>query len=494
MKKAGLIFIPALGAGHLVSMVGFARRLLERDSRFSITILLTRLSFSPDTAGSKSFFAATDDTIRYSILPDVELPPAEVYKEAPEVFITDYMDSHKPHVRDFVAKTINSGPNSAPVVGLVLDLFCTSMIDVANERDIPSYLFYTSGAAFMGLMLYLPTHYENVRREFMKSDPETIFPSYKNPFPSTLAPPFLLRKAGYITCAAAGRRYRETKGIIVNTFSELEPYAVSSFLDGRTPPVYTVGPILDLLGQAHVKTSADEHVRIMRWLDAQPESSVVFLCFGSVGSIGGAPVREVALGLMHSGSRFLWSVRKPPPEGEVSEPTDYTVEDLKAILPEKFLSLLEEGTGMVCGWAPQVEVLAHVAVGGFVSHCGWNSILESLWFGQPIATWPMYAEQQSNAFQLVREMGLAVEMRLSYDKNGGDLVTADELKEAITSLMDQDNEVRRRVKEMATMSRRALTEGGSSFNSLAFLIDDMIGVSNSSMHPLNLTHRIYEAH
>ncbi|GMH03189.1 hypothetical protein Nepgr_005028 [Nepenthes gracilis] len=477
MKKAELIFIPSPGAGHLASMVELARRLLERDGRFSITILLMRLPFGSDTTGTKNFpFAATDASIRYSILPDVELPSAEVFKEAPEIFMRDFVDSHKPHVRDFVAKSINSGENSAPVVGIVLDLYCISMTEVANELVIPSYLFYTSGAAFLGVILYLPTHYENVGREFMKSDPETIFPSYKNPVPSSLTPSFLLRRAGYISCVGAGRRYRELKGIIVNTFSELEPYAVNSFLDGRTPPIYTVGPVLDLLGQAHGKTSADEHVRIMRWLDAQPESSVVFLCFGSEGSIGGTQVREVALGLMRSGTRFLLSVRKPPPEGQVSEPTDYTVEELEAILPEEFLSLLEKGTGRVCGWAPQVEVLAHVAVGGFVSHCGWNSILECVWFGQPIATWPMYMEQQNNAFQLVRELGLAVEMRLSYDKDGGDLVTADELKEAITRLMDQDNEARHRVKEMATMSRMALMEGGSSFCSLGRLIDDMIAV------------------
>uniref|UniRef100_A0A2N9IEG8 Uncharacterized protein n=1 Tax=Fagus sylvatica TaxID=28930 RepID=A0A2N9IEG8_FAGSY len=131
---------------------------------------------------------------------------------------------------------------------------------------------------------------------------------------------------------------------------------------------------------------------------------------------------------------------------------------------------------MICsGWALQVEVLAHKAIGGFVSHCGWNSILESLWHGVPIVTWPIYAEQQLNAFRMVRELGLAVEMRLDYRK-GADLVLADEIERAVRGVMD-GIEVRKKVKEMGEMARKAVMEGGSSFISIGQLIEDMIGSS-----------------
>ena len=88
--------------------------------------------------------------------------------------------------------------------------------------------------------------------------------------------------------------------------------------------------------------------------------------------------------------------------------------------------------GKVIGWAPQVAVLGHEAVGGFVSHCGWTALLESLWGGVPVATWPMYAEQQMNAFEMVRELGLAVEIKIDYAKDFGVeevLVTAEEIRE-----------------------------------------------------------------
>ncbi|XVF46723.1 hypothetical protein PTKIN_Ptkin03bG0051100 [Pterospermum kingtungense] len=121
-----------------------------------------------------------------------------------------------------------------------------------------------------------------------------------------------------------------------------------------------------------------------------------------------------------------------------------------------------------------MEVLAHKAIGGFVSHCGWNSIQESLWYGVPIVTWPMYAEQQLNAFKMVKELGLAEEMRLDYRRGTSDVVMADEIEKAVRLVMDGGSEVRKKVKEMSEMAGKAVEEGGSSFSSTGRLIEDMI--------------------
>lgn len=129
---------------------------------------------------------------------------------------------------------------------------------------------------------------------------------------------------------------------------------------------------------------------------------------------------------------------------------------------------------MVCGWAPQVEVLAHGAIKGFVSHCGWNSILESIVYGVPIATWPLAAEQQLNAFELVRELGLAVELSLSYRSKGTELVMADQIEKAICSLMDDENPVRERVKKISEKSMKVLENGGSSFVTLGKFVEDLL--------------------
>ena len=270
-------------------------------------------------------------------------------------------------------------------------------------------------------------------------------------------------------------RLRETRGIIVNTFVELETHAITLFSnDDGIPPVYPVGPVIDLDdGQAPSNLDQAQRDKIIKWLDDQPQKSVVFLCFGSMGSFRVEQVKEIALGLEQSGQRFLWSLRMPSPIGTV--PCDCS--NLEEVLPDGFLERTNGKKGLICGWAPQVEVLAHSATGGFLSHCGWNSILESLWHGVPIATWPMYAEQQLNAFRMVRELGMALEMRLDYKRGSADVVGADEIERAVVGVMEKDSEVRKKVEEMGKMARKAVKDGGSSFASIGRFIEDVIGES-----------------
>ena len=146
-------------------------------------------------------------------------------------------------------------------------------------------------------------------------------------------------------------------------------------------------------------------------------------------------------------------------------------------LPEGFLNRTA-GRGKIIEWAPQVSILSHSAVGGFVSHCGWNSTLESLWFGIPMATWPLYAEQQLNAFELVNELGLAVEIRIDYRRDWRTreenfIVTAEEIENGIKKLMSMDEETKQRVTEMKDKGRKCLQEGGSSYDCLGRFIQDV---------------------
>ena len=106
-----------------------------------------------------------------------------------------------------------------------------------------------------------------------------------------------------------------------------------------------------------------------------------------------------------------------------------------------------------------MEVLAHTPIGGFVSHCEWNSVLKSLWNGVPTTTWPIYAKQQLDALGLVKELGLAVELRLDYRQQKGDHVTAGEIEGVVRGVMEADNMVRKKVKEMGEISKRALMDG-----------------------------------
>ena len=272
------------------------------------------------------------------------------------------------------------------------------MIDVGNEFGVPSYIFFPSGAAFLILHFQaLHDHQAVDITEFGDSDADLLVPSFANSVPARVLLFMVVDKEGASTVFLnRTRRFREMKRILVNTFIELESHAINTIANGTTPPVYPVGPMLNLkLGDNHNHISFDLD-QMLTWLDDQPPSSVVFLCFGSIGSFCVEQVKERAHGLEHSGFRFLWSLRQPPPKGKIALPSDYA--NPEEVLPKGFLDRTNK-IGKVIGWAPQVAILAHLAIRGFVSHCGWNSILESLWHGVPIATWPMYLEQQLNILQ-----------------------------------------------------------------------------------------------
>lgn len=462
MKKAELVFIPSLGMGHLVSMVEIAKLIINRDNRVSITVLIMNLFDSQVSAYSQSLQSTLTGSIRFMELPQLA-PPTTTGSRAH--FLSSFIDSQIPLVQNAVTDLF--GSDTRRLAGFVIDMFCTCMIDVANQFRVPSYMFFTSGAAFLDLMLHvrsLTDDYNQVLSELKDSDTEFTVPSLVNPVPAKVLPQVFFDKDGWADYLLQhARRFGETKGIMVNTFVELESRAVDCLSNGRAPPIYPVGPIINF----QCKDNPD----LMTWLDKQPEASVVFLCFGSMGTFEPVQVREIANALERSGIRFLWSLRTPPPEGKMSLPTDCT--NLEELLPDGFLDRTAE-IGRVIGWAPQVAVLAHKAVGGFVSHCGWNSTLESLWCSVPVATWPVYAEQQLNAFVIVKESKMAVEIRLAYDQEGGDVVKAEEIERGIRCLMEHDSEVRKKVKTVGEISRKTLLEGGSSYASLGRFIDDVL--------------------
>ncbi|CAK7345186.1 unnamed protein product [Dovyalis caffra] len=481
MKKAEVVFVPAPIISHLVSTVQVAKLLAERDERLSITFLIMKIRVDSQVDSYIDSVSAACKLIRFIDLPEQEPDPNQ-----PSKFIFSMIETQKPHVKKEVSKLVSqsdSSPDSPKLAGFVLDMFCTPMIDVANEFGVPSYVFFTSGAAFLGLQFYIQALHDEQKvdpTEFKDSDAELALSCLANPLPAKVLPSAVIDKEWLPVLLGLARRFRETKGIMVNTFEELESYAVNSFSNGNTPPVYPVGPILNLNSDDDhdmESNKSNTYKDIKQWLDEQPQSSVVFLCFGSRGCFGADQVKEIACGLEQSGCRFLWSLRQPPPQGKTGAPSDY--DNPQEVLPEGFLARTTE-IGKVIGWAPQIDILAHSSIGGFVSHCGWNSVLESIWFDVPIAAWPLYAEQQFNAFEMIVELGLGVEIKMDYrmklnaEESESTNVTAREIERGIRSLMELDKDKKMKLKEMSERSRKALMNGGSSYAWSGRLIQDMV--------------------
>ena len=350
---------------------------------------------------------------------------------------------------------------------------------LANELHIPSYFFITSGACFLALYLHLPTLHQNTTKSFKDMKEHFLnVPGLLPVLATDIPKPFLERdNKAYQYFLDFATQVPQAAGIMINTFEFLESKVVRAISDGLcvpdnpTPPIYCIGPLIladDKRGGSS-KTSPEDAHKCITWLDSQPNQSVVFLCFGSLEPFTKEQLREIAIGLEKSGQRFLWVVRDPPFHNlSVSiKPNGYP--DLDSLLPDGFLERTKERGLVVKLWAPQVEILNHSSVGGFVTHCGWNSTLEAVCAGVPLVAWPLYAEQTLNRAVLVEEMKLALSMNESEDG----FVSADEVEKNLRGLMESDEGklIRERAIAMKNAAKAAMIEGGSSQVALSKLVE-----------------------
>lgn len=237
--------------------------------------------------------------------------------------------------------------------------------------------------------------------------------------------------------------------------------------DGSTPPLFTIGPVVETKDD---KADLAKRHESLQWLDSQPSRSVIFLCFGSMGAFSRAQLKEMATGLEKSGVRFLWVVRGLPREDKtgIAVSVDDTL-TLDSFLPEGFLERTKDRGLVVKSWAPQLDVLRHGSVGGFMSHCGWNSTLEAVSNGVPMVAWPLYAEQKFNRAFLVEEAKIAI--RLAESDEG--FVSADELRGRVVELMSSETgeELRKNASAMRHAAVAAKAPGGTSSKNLAMLAE-----------------------
>lgn len=460
-----LIFIPTPTVGHLVPFLEFARRVIDQDDSIRVTVILMKLQGQSHLDTYVKSIGSSQPFVRFIDVPELVEKPALGSFQSVEAFVYNFIERNIPLVRDIVMGILSSPGPGVTVKGIVADFFCLPMIDVTKDINLPFYVFLTTNSGFLVMMQYLADRHSKNTSVFVRDSGQVLsIPGFVNPVPANVLPSALFIEDGYDAYVKLAILFSKAKGILVNSSFDLEPNSVNHFLNEQNyPSVYAVGPIFNPKAQPHPDQDMASRDELMKWLDDQPEASVVFLCFGSMGRVRCDQVKEIARGLELCQYRFLWSLRTE----------EVTSEDP---LPEGFLDRVR-GRGMICGWSPQVEILAHKAVGSFVSHCGWNSIVESLWFGVPIVTWPMYAEQQLNAFMMVKELKLAVEMKLDYRVLVDELVSANEIETAIRCVMNKDdNLVRKRVIDVSQMVQKATMNGGSSYTATAKIIQDVTGI------------------
>ncbi|MFS7953161.1 putative 7-deoxyloganetin glucosyltransferase [Helianthus anomalus] len=198
-------------------------------------------------------------------------------------------------------------------------------------------------------------------------------------------------------------RAKNASAVILNTFEDLE-HEVLNELSSIYPSVFSVGPLhtiandmvandQNLLGSSLWK----EDTQCLEWLDLKEANSVVYVNFGSITVMTPQQLVEFCWGLANSNQTFLWVIRPDLVSGD------------SPMLPPEFLEATNK-RGLLTTWCPQQKVLNHPSIGGFLTHSGWNSTLESITSGVPMICWPFFAEQQTNCWYSCNKWGIGMEI------------------------------------------------------------------------------------
>lgn len=233
---------------------------------------------------------------------------------------------------------------------------------------------------------------------------------------------------------------QKTEWMLCNSTHELEPAAFS-----LAPEIKPIGP---LLSSNQLGNFWPQDLTCLKWLDQQTPGSVIYVAFGSFTTFSPTQFQELCLALELSNRPFLWVVQPDITQGS------------KITYPEGFLERVAEHGRMV-GWTPQQKILSHPSVACFISHCGWNSTLESVSNGIPVLCWPYFADQFLNRSYVcdVWKVGLG------FEQDGSGMITQGEIRTKIDQLLN-DEQLKTRAKDFKKKVQIGTGQGGLSNNNL----------------------------
>lgn len=244
--------------------------------------------------------------------------------------------------------------------------------------------------------------------------------------------------------------------LLFTSFYELENHVIDSLREKLPLPIYHVGPTIPYMTLQDMPPKATDHSNMdyFDWLDSQPKSSVLYVSLGSFLSVSGPQMDELAIGLRASAVRFLWVAR-----GDAAR-----------------LQEVSGSMGLVVRWCDQLRVLCHSSVGGFLTHCGWNSTMESVYAGVGMLTFPIFWDQIPNAKLIVEDWKIG--LPLKQEVGPKNVVRGQEIARMVKRLMDLDGdegkELRRRVGEVKAACERATEKGGSTETNLRSFVKEIV--------------------
>ncbi|CAK9133717.1 unnamed protein product [Ilex paraguariensis] len=462
MVHCHILFVTFPAQGHINPSLQFAKRLIQMGVEVTfVTSLSAHRRMTKTTGPPKGFNFATfsdgyDDGIKRS---DFD----------PKKYMSEIRNRGSQTLREIINASGNEG---RPITCLVYSLLLPWAAVVAREFHISAALLWIQSATVLDIYYYyfngcFAINVENCEDPSWSIELPGLPLVKSHDLPSFILP----ANSDIFNTLQSFKEHVETLDeetnptVLVNSFDSLEPEALkvidkynligigplipSAFLDGKDPSDTSFGG--DLFDKSNAYTE---------WLDSKPKSSVVYISFGSRLSLPKRQMEEIARGLLESCRPFLWVVRAKQNGEEERE--------------EDKLSCMEEleQQGMVVPWCSQLEVLSHPSLGSFVTHCGWNSTLESLITGVPVVAFPHWSDQTTNAKMIEDMWKTGVRVK----PNGEGTVKGDELKQCIEMVMgggERGEEMRRNARRWKDLAREAVNEGGSSNKTLKAFVQEI---------------------
>ncbi|THG11254.1 UDP-glycosyltransferase 92A1-like [Camellia sinensis] len=510
-QQEHIVMLPFMAHGHLIPFLALATQ-IHQTTGFTITIATTPLNIHYLRRSSTT---ANHRQIRLVALPfnssDHGLPPNTENTEAVPLsqLITLLYASTTLEAPCHQLLADITAKDGRPPICIISDVVHGWATRVAQKVQTVNVSFTTCGA--YGTATYVSLWQNLPHRRSPETDEYFSVPGFPNScrFHRSQIHQFLRAADGNDSWSRYFRpqivlSLESSFGWLCNTAEEIEPLGLEALRKVTKLPVWTIGPLLPptmlklnhsssssssssssnlkslILGQHSGKECEISPKKCLEWLDLHPQGSVLYISFGSQNTISASQMMELAKGLEDSGKPFIWVVR--PPIG-----FDLKGEFKAEWLPDGFEErMVERKQGMlVRSWAPQLEILCHKSTGAFLSHCGWNSVMESLSQGVPIIGWPLAAEQAYNAKMMVEEMGVCVEItRRGIETSVG----REEVKSVIDLVMEENGkkgkEMKKNAVKIGELIKAALREDekghkGSSLQAIDDFISAIVSAAES---------------
>lgn len=465
-RKPHAIMIPYPYQGHINPFVHLAIKLASQG--FIITFVNThsvhhQISKAQTLTNKEDdIFAKARQTsgldIRYATVND-GFPLAFDRSLNHDQFVEGLIHVFSAHVDELVQNLVRS--SDPPPTCLIADTFYVWPSSIAAKYNLVFVSFWTEPALVFTLYYHLDLLKKNghFAAKVNRKDKIDYIPGVEAIEQSDLMS--YLRAADVWTVVhrviyKAFEGVKKADIIICNTVQELETETLAAL--HQKQPAYSIGPVFGAgFKKNSITTSLWSESDCSHWLNNKPNGSVVYVSFGSHAHTSKEDIAEIAHGIAMSGVKFIWVLR---PDIVSSDETD--------VLPAGFEEKIKK-QGLIVPWCCQIQVLSHPAVGGFLTHCGWNSILESIWCCKPMICFPLVTDQFTNRKLVVNDWKIGINL---CDK---ERITKEEVADKVNLLMSSKTleYMSGTIKQLRKMLENAVSPEGSSARNLNEFVENV---------------------